>query len=134
MVKRGFFAKPKGGMPTRHLFIANFGPEVGITEKECQDCLLQLGAAAFNFSDRGSAIVYASFESVEAAVEAMAYLMSDDCQQRFDRRFVVKHADYVSEKVCPHISNPQFRLPALHVQGVLSCGFPSISESQIALL
>ena len=102
MSKKGVFCKPKGAQPTRHLYIANLGPDVGISKEECQNVLSKFGAERVEVSEQRQGITCASFGTIEQAVEAQEYLRSAECKERFGRAFVVKFADCVSSQVCIH--------------------------------
>lgn len=96
-MKAGYFHKPADSAPTAHLFIANCGPAVGISEERVQDLLTGLGALRIDLSRES--IVCASFDNAADAEQARASLASPATKSIFGRTFVVKFADYVVPEV-----------------------------------
>ena len=67
------FCKPKGGQQSRHLFIGNCGPAVGVSLDQISSVLASLGLAGESLAARESnqARVYASFASTGQAAAVL---------------------------------------------------------------
>ncbi|KAL0030888.1 hypothetical protein WJX77_011841 [Trebouxia sp. C0004] len=91
------FGKPKGGQPTRHLFVGNCGPSVGVDQETVTKLFGQYGTATVTVPEQKqnphSAFVFVSYANVEEAIAALSALNDKPCAQAHGRRFVIKHAD-----------------------------------------
>ncbi|KAL0051627.1 hypothetical protein WJX82_010933 [Trebouxia sp. C0006] len=91
------FGKPKGGQPTRHLFVGNCGPSVGVGQEAVTQLFGQYGTATVTVPEHKqnphSAFVFVSYANIEEATAALSALNNKPCAQAHGRRFVIKHAD-----------------------------------------
>ncbi|KAL0038021.1 hypothetical protein WJX79_009793 [Trebouxia sp. C0005] len=91
------FGKPKGGQPTRHLFVGNCGPGVGVDQETLTQLFGQYGTATVTVPEEKqnphSAFVFVSYGNTEEAIAALSALNNKPCAQAHGRRFVIKHAD-----------------------------------------
>ncbi len=97
------FGKPKGGQPTRHLFVGNCGPSVGVDQKTVTQLFGQYGTATVTVPEQKqnphSAFVFVSYANIEEATAALSALNDKPCAQAHGRRFVIKHADLKKDQV-----------------------------------
>lgn len=95
--KNGFFRKPLSSEPTKHLFVANCGPAVGIAWPETIALFESTGALETILLR--DAIVCASFQNEAASARAKSALESEEVRHRYGRAFVVRYADYIAAQV-----------------------------------
>lgn len=99
------FGKPKGGQPTRHLFVGNCGPSVGVDQELVTQIFGQYGTATVTVPEQKqnphSAFVFVSYANVEEATAALSALNDNPCARAHGRRFVIKHADLKKDQVVP---------------------------------
>lgn len=97
------FGKPKGGQPTRHLFVGNCGPSVGVGQEAVTQLFGQYGTATVTVPEHKqnphSAFVFVSYDNIEEATAALSDLNNKPCAQAHGRRFVIKHADLKKDQV-----------------------------------
>jgi len=95
------FGKPKGGQPTRHLFVGNCGPSVGVDQETVTQLFGQYGTAIVTVPEQNphSAFVFVSYDNIEEANAALSALNNKPCAQAQGRRFVIKHADLKKDQV-----------------------------------
>ena len=89
------FSKPKAGVATRHLFVGNCGPAVGLSEIKVKAYFESIGAQAVTFptSDRGpSSHVFVTFTDTAEAKAKLVALNSKPIAELGDRRLVIKFA------------------------------------------
>lgn len=113
------FGKPKGGQPTRHLFVGNCGPGVGVDQETLTQLFGQYGTATVTVPEEKqnphSAFVFVSYGNTEEAIAALSALNNKPCAQAHGRRFVIKHADLKKDQVgSPWMLFKQARMLVVH--------------------
>ena len=97
------FGRPKGGKPTRHLFVGNCGPGVGIDAEALENIFKQFGTARVIVPEHQenprSAFVFATFDNEDEATAALLSLNGRPCASAGGRKFTVKYADLKKEPV-----------------------------------
>ena len=97
------FGRPKGGKPTRHLFVGNCGPGVGIKRQAIEAIFLHFGKATVILPETQqnprSAFVFVTFDCEAEATAALAALDGKPCASAGGRTFTIKYADLKKEQV-----------------------------------
>ena len=97
------FGRPKGGKPTRHLFVGNCGPGVGITRQAVEAVFREFGKATLIIPETQqnprSAFVFVTFDCETDATAALKALNGRPCASTGGRTFTVKYADLKKEQV-----------------------------------
>ena len=106
MYLRDMFSKPKPGVASRHLFVGNCGPAVGLSELQVKAYFESIGAQAVTFpvSDRRpSSHVFVTFQDAVEAKARLDALNRKPIAELGDRRLVIKFAgkklDELDDKV-----------------------------------
>ena len=117
------FTKPRDRLPTRHLFLGNCGPAVGISEEAIELCLQQFGKVSVTVPDPTQARVFATFEDPASAQQA-AITLQQPLAELGSRLLAVKFAALVAPGVVSSTTR------AVHVDTPLAvvlqnpCGHP----------
>ena len=109
------FSKPKSGVATRHLFVGNCGPAVGLSEIQVKAYFESTGAQAVTFpaSDRGpSSHVFVTCRDTAEAKAKLDALNGKPVSELGDRRLVIKFAGKKSDKLDDEVTQ-------LHLLGIL---------------
>ena len=97
------FGRPKAGQPTRHLFVGNCGPHVGIERDQLAHIFTQFGAAEIVIPEQQqiprSAFIFVTYPRQEDATAAVEALDGRPCACADDRVFTVKYADLKQKQV-----------------------------------
>ncbi len=96
------FSKPKAGVATRHLFVGNCGPAVGLYEIKVKAYFESIGAQAVTFpaSERGpSSHVFVTFKDTAEAEAKLAALNGKPIAELGDRMLVIKFAGKKSDEL-----------------------------------
>lgn len=97
------FGRPKGGRPTRHLFVGNCGPGVGVDAEALESIFSQFGTARVIVPEHQenprSAFVFATFDNEDEATAALLSLNGRPCESAGGRKLTVKYADLKKEPV-----------------------------------
>ena len=97
------FGRPKGGQPTRHLFVGNCGPGVGIDRQAVEAVFAKFGKATVILPEAQqnprSAFVFVTFNCEAEATAALAALNGKPCASTGGRIFTIKYADLKREQV-----------------------------------
>lgn len=100
------FGRSKNGKPTRHLFVGNCGPGVGIGKQALEAVFGEFGKATViipeNQQNPRSAFVFVTFDCEEAATAALASLNGKPCASTGGRTFTIKYADLKKEQAGYH--------------------------------
>ena len=91
------FSRPSKGEQTRHLFIGNCGPAVGLSEEQCLSLVPKSGRPQLVLPSQQASHIFVTFEDTGAAVAALRYLQQAPGAATFERTLVVRHA---AIKVC----------------------------------
>lgn len=94
--RTGMFCKPKAGSTTRHLFVGNCGPAVGLTTSQVQDYFECTGAEAVTIpspAQGASSHVFVTYKTITEAEEVLEALTKKPPAELGSRKLVVKHAD-----------------------------------------
>ena len=94
------FSRPTKGEQTRHLFIGNCGPAVGLSEDQCLSLLPESGHPELVIPSQQASHIFVSFEDVGAAVAAMKHLQRAPGTANFGRSLVVRHAAIKVSHAC----------------------------------
>ena len=102
------FGRPKGGQPTRHLFVGNCGPSVGIDRAAVNQIFTEFGPAEVVVPEQRqnprSAFVFVSYPTAEHAAAALGALDGKANPAAAGRVFTLKYADLKKDKVRCHCS------------------------------
>lgn len=97
------FGRVKGGKPTRHLFVGNCGPGVGIDRQALEAVFGEFGKATVVLPEAQqnprSAFIFVTFEREAEATAALAALNGRPCASAGGRSFAVKYADLKKDQV-----------------------------------
>lgn len=97
------FGRPKGGQPTRHLFVGNCGPSVGIDRAAISQIFCEFGPAEIVVPEQQqnprSAFVFVSYRTAQHAAAALAALNGKASPAASGRVFTLKYADLRKDKV-----------------------------------
>ena len=100
------FGRPKSGQATRHLFVGNCGPGVGIDRQALEAVFGQFGKATVIIPETQqnpkSAFVFVTFECVAEATAALDSLNGNPDTSTGGRTFTIKYADLKKEQVVCH--------------------------------
>lgn len=100
------FGRPKGGKPTRHLFVGNCGPGVGIDRQALEALFADFGKATVLIPETQqnprSAFVFVTFDCEAEATAALDSLNGKPCPSTGGRTFTIKYADLKKEQVGCH--------------------------------
>lgn len=94
------FCKPKGPVATRHIFVGNCGPAVGLAEEQVQHFFQNKGAQAVTFptsTQVGSSHVFVTFETAAEAQAVLNALNAKPAAELENRRLVIKFAERRSD-------------------------------------
>jgi len=95
------FCKPRPGSATRHLFVGNCGPAVGLTELQVHQYFLSTGAEAVKIpgSTQGAiSHVFVTYKSVADAETALKVLNDEPPAELGNRKLTLKFAEKKSDK------------------------------------
>ena len=93
--KGGMFCRPKAGSATRHLFVGNCGPAVGLTKNQVQHYFECTGAEAVTIpapAEAASSHVFVTYKTVAAAEVVLKVLSAKPAAELGNRKLVVKYA------------------------------------------
>lgn len=97
------FGRPKGGQPTRHLFVGNCGPGVGIDSAAIGEIFGEFGPASVVVPEQQqnprSAFIFVSYPTVAHATAALEALDQQVCAAAGQRLLAIKYADLKKDKV-----------------------------------
>lgn len=97
------FGRPKGGQPTRHLFVGNCGPGVGLDRAAISQIFSQFGPATVVVPEQQhnprSAFIFVTYPAVAHATAALEALNQKVCAAAGDRLLTIKYADLKKDKV-----------------------------------
>ncbi len=97
------FGRPKNGQPTRHLFVGNCGPSVGIDRDTLTQLFSKFGSATVTVPEQKqnprSAFVFVTYASSDEAAAALSQLDDKPCSDADGRCFSIKYADLKKEQV-----------------------------------
>lgn len=97
------FGRPKGGRPTRHLFVGNCGPGVGIDRQALEAVFGEFGKANVIIPETQqnprSAFVFVTFDCEGEATAALAALNGKPSASTGGKPFAIKYADLKKEQV-----------------------------------
>lgn len=97
------FGRPKGRKPTRHLFVGNCGPGVGIDRQALEAVFGEFGKATVIIPEAQqnprSAFIFVTFECEAEATAALAALNGKPCASTGGRTFAIKYADLKKDQV-----------------------------------
>ena len=95
------FCKPTPGSATRHLFVGNCGPAVGLTEFQVHKYFLRTGAEAVVIPDStqgATSHVFVSYKSVADAETVLKALNDEPPAELGNRKLTLKYAEKKSDK------------------------------------
>ena len=99
------FSRPKGGQHTRHLFVGNCGPSVGVDGGTLQQIFCEYGTATVVIPEQQqnprSAFVFVTYSNAEEASAALSALNDRPCAAAGGRYFNIKYADLKKEQAGP---------------------------------
>ncbi len=103
------FVKPKKNKATRHLFVGNCGPAVGVEEHSIATFFNRYKSVAVVIpeSPAGASHVFLSFASVEDAQIAVLELSEKAFEELGNRTLKVKYADLKESTVRSHHIMPK---------------------------
>ena len=97
------FGRPKGGQATRHLFVGNCGPGVGIDSAAIDQIFSEFGSATVVVPEQQqnprSAFIFVSYPAVANATAALKALGQKTCAAAGNRLLTIKYADLKEDKV-----------------------------------
>lgn len=99
------FCRPSVGHATRHLFVGNCGPRVGLSEQQIQNLFSDYGEANVHIPDPDASHVYVSYPNEQQAHAAMAALSDQPVSQAGNRAFNIRYADIKVRKVLSIAAN-----------------------------
>ena len=124
------FCKPRPGSATRHLFVGNCGPAVGLTELQVQHYFECTGAEAVIVpapAEAASSHVFVTYKTVAEAEVVLRTLSAKPAAELGNRKLVVKYADQkLNQQAAKVLNAPKIRLLAFGssttiYDGLLSC-------------
>jgi hypothetical protein len=95
------FGKPKNNKATRHIFVGNCGPGVGVNGCSIRSFFQKFGATAVTFPDSPENVshVFVSFDSVEDAKQVLQTVSGKAWKELGNRALVIKYAEVREAKV-----------------------------------
>ena len=97
------FGRPKGGQSTRHLFVGNCGPGVGLDRAAISQIFSEFGPATIVVPEQQhnprSAFIFVTYTAIAHATAALEALNQKVCAAAGDRLLTVKYADLKKDKV-----------------------------------
>ena len=95
------FCRPKRGSATRHLFVGNCGPAVGLTESQVQHYFECTGAEGVTIpvpAAGSSSHVFVTYRSIAEAKAVLEALSAKPPAELGNRKLVVKYADVKADQ------------------------------------
>ena len=106
--ERDMFCKPRGNAATRHLFVGNCGPAVGLTEAQVQQFFEGTGAQAVTIpalSEGASSHIFVTYQNAAEADAVLRALNDKPAAELSNRKLVIKFADRKSEHQADQVEN-----------------------------
>lgn len=119
----GGFCRPRHKDPTRHLFVGNCGPSLGIDEARAVQIFSPFGPASVSLPDPVKSHLFVSYPTAEQAANALQALNQKACPETGGRSLVIKFADV-----------PREPRPRQQVGGSNSCMRLVLLEGRLSVL